>query len=76
MNYYKLESTAVDKLFLEKEPVICNAVVPKAIFDGLKIGDKIVIQLSTRSKYMGIIRNLDFNITNNIANGHLEIIRI
>jgi hypothetical protein len=76
MNYYKLESADVDKIFLEKQAVICKAVIPKSIYDGLKSGDKIVIQLSTRSKYMGIIKSFDFNISNNVAKGYIEIIRL
>jgi hypothetical protein len=75
MHCYQLESKETDELFLQNKIVQCPATLSKEQLDLLKPGNKIVIQLSTRSKYMGIIRDLKFELRANKASGFLEVVR-
>jgi hypothetical protein len=75
MHFYQLESKATDEAFLLNKIVHCPATLSKEQLDSLKPGNKIVIQLSTRSKYMGTIRDLKFELRAGKAIGFLEVIR-
>jgi hypothetical protein len=75
MNCYQLESKEMDQAFLIGEVVICEAALPIESLGTLKEGDKIVIQLSNRSKYMGTIRKLHFAVNGKMATGHMKIVR-
>jgi hypothetical protein len=75
MYSYQLDSKELDNTFLRKDPVICLAVLHKEIYNTLNVGDKIVIQLSNRAKYMGIIKDLKFKFIDEFAHGHMEIIK-
>jgi hypothetical protein len=75
MNLYQLESKEMDRAFLIGEAVKCSAMLKEELFKNIKAGDKIVVQLSNRSKYMAVIKSLDFTITNGTARGSFELIR-
>jgi|GEM_PF-4441211 len=75
MHYYTLDSKTMDSDFLARKPVRCNAVVPVSMISSLHYGNPIVVQLTDRSKYKGIIRKFEYQIKNDIAEGFLEIVR-
>jgi hypothetical protein len=75
MNLYQLESKEMDMNFLRGEVVMCTAILKDELLKNIKAGDKIVVQLSNRSKYMGVIKSLDFTTRNGMATGSFEISR-
>jgi hypothetical protein len=75
MNLYQLESKEMDTNFVRGEVVKCKAMLKYELLKNIKVGDKIVVQLSNRSKYMGIIKSLDFTIKNGMATGSFELSR-
>jgi hypothetical protein len=75
MNLYQLESKEMDVNFLRGETVKCNAALKDELLKNIKPGDKIVVQLSNRSKYMGVIKSLDFTTRNGMATGSFGISR-
>jgi hypothetical protein len=75
MHFYLLESREADLAFLQKQIVRCPATLSMAQLDSLKPGSKIVIQLSTRSKYMAVIQDMKFQMQGNLMCGFLEVMR-
>jgi hypothetical protein len=77
VNTYQLDNVSMDQDFLKGIPVFCKAVVTQSDLDNnlVKEGDKIVVQLSNRSKYMGRIKSFRYNFINGHAVGQLEIIK-
>ena len=75
MNVYQFDSKELDEAFLQRLPVRCKASLPKALVAKIHKGDRIVVQLTNRSKYMGVISNIDLHFTNIGAEGFIEITR-
>jgi hypothetical protein len=75
MHIYQLESKQMDEAFLQGHSVMCEATLSQEALAILKAGDKIVIQLSNRAKYMGVVKQLRFTISDPVAKGFLEIVR-
>ena len=75
MNSYQLDNKDIDQDFLSGLTVLCKAVLTKADVEAnrIKAGDKIVVMLSNRSKYMGKVVNFRYRVTNGRAIGFLEI---
>jgi hypothetical protein len=73
MQIYEFDSRQMDHAFLEGEHVICKAVLPRADLRDLKKGDRIVIQLSTRAKYMGLVTKVEMAETARMALGYFEV---
>ena len=63
----------MDDAFLNGEAVTCKAMLLKSDLEKLKKGDKIVIQLSNRVKYMGLVTDVALAATSTIAMGHFEV---
>jgi hypothetical protein len=75
MNFYQFDNEGMDRRFLLREIVKCTAILPKSSLISLQPGDKIVIQLSNGSKYMGTIRDFNFTMIDDIGHGYIEVIR-
>jgi hypothetical protein len=77
MNSYQLDDKVMDQDFLKGMPVSCKAVVLHTDVkkNNLKAGDRIVVLLSNRAKYMGIIRSVRFETKEKFAECLLEIVR-
>jgi hypothetical protein len=75
VNSYQLDNKDIDQDFLNGLPVLCKAALTKADIEAnrIKVGDKIVVMLSNRSKYMGKIVNFSYTLKAGHAMGILEI---
>ena len=70
MQVYEFDSREMDQAFLKGEHVVCKAVLTRAGLKNLKEGDKVVIQLSNRAKYMGLITKVEVAETSSVALGY------
>ena len=73
MNIYQFETKEDDEDFLAGKPVICKVAMEK-MPDGLHPGDKIVIQLSKRAKYMGRVVSFQSVIEEKVVIGEVTVI--
>lgn len=73
MNIYQFETKENDEDFLAGKPVICKVAMDKKP-DGLNPGDKIVIRLSKRAKYMGRVVSFQSVIENTVIIGEVTVI--
>jgi hypothetical protein len=73
----QLDDQKMDKDFLEGLPVTCDAIVPlKEHLSGvLNHGQRIVVLLSNRKKYMAEVIGFSNQVTDNYAEGKVELIR-
>lgn len=77
MNAIELTSKPMDNLFLEGETVSCDAVIPVPDLNKgvLNEGQKIVVLLSNRKKYMAKISSFSYEIVEGYAQGKLYLKR-
>ena len=75
MNVIKLPSKTIDNLFLEGETIACDAVIPvKDLNKGIvNEGQKIVVLLTNRKKYMAKVSAFSYTIVNDYAQGKLYL---
>jgi hypothetical protein len=73
MNIYQFENKEIDQDFLAGKPVICKAAMDKKP-DELNPGDKIVIKLSNRAKYMGRVVSFQSIVEKTVVIGELTVI--
>lgn len=73
MNIYQFETKENDEAFLAGKPVICKVAMEEKP-DELNPGDKIVIRLSKRAKYMGRVVSFQSIIEETVVIGELTII--
>jgi hypothetical protein len=73
MYFYQLESKEADRAFLQKEIIKCAAVISDISLSALTPGNKIVIQLSNKSKYMATVIDTEFSIVDAHAHGFLYL---
>ena len=73
MYSYRLENTALDKMFLEGQAVTGRAVVKSN--DILTPGQVIVVELSTGAKYKAMIKSFESAPLGGYTVGELEVVR-
>jgi hypothetical protein len=71
MYYYQLESKEADQAFLRNEIIKCAAVISDVSL--LIPGNKVVIQLSNKSKYMATVVDTEFSMVGAHAHGFLYL---
>ncbi len=73
MNIYQFDTKETDQDFLAGKPVVCKAAMDKKP-DDLNPGDKIVIKLSNRAKYMGRVVAFQSATEQDVITGELTVI--
>lgn len=75
MHIYMLDNKGQDKLFLEKQPVKGRAVIAIQDVDSLTPGNEVVVQLTNRAKYKGVILDYKYIVVKGNAEGELTLVR-
>lgn len=75
MHLYQLASKELDQQFLNRDIVVCQAVIPINMLAALTSGSKLVVQLSNKAKYMGTVIKTQLSQQGDIAEGVLFIQR-
>jgi hypothetical protein len=65
----------MDESFLKGNPVHCRASIPFKTSVAINEGDKVVVKLSNRSKYMGMIKKTDLRLKDGHHEGFIDIIK-
>ncbi len=78
MNAIQLPDKETDDLFLEGETVECSAAVTlEALQRGIfEEGEKIVVLLSNRKKYLGEIKGFSYEVIKQYAEGKLLVTKM
>jgi hypothetical protein len=75
MNLYVLNDPSDDRNFLANQVVSCPIAASVKELEKIQPGNSIVVQLSNRKKYKGVVRALSVTRYNDRVEGTMEIIR-
>jgi hypothetical protein len=70
---FLFDNQDMDLAFLRQEVVRCTATFSNKQAEAPKRGDKIVVQLSNRKKFMGIVTDSHLTMVNDILQGYFDI---